>query len=83
MRVQCRLKAFENRVLRRIFGSKRDEKRGEWIKLHNEKLHDLYSSTTTVWVIKSRMRWAGNVDRMGSGEACTGFCWENMRERDR
>jgi hypothetical protein len=59
---------FENRVLRRIFWPKRKEVTGEWRKLHNEELHDLYSSPTIVPVIKSRrMRWAGNVARMGEG----------------
>ena len=53
---------FENRVLRRIFGPKRDGVTGEWRKLHNEELNALYSSPNTVWVIKSRrMRWAGHV----------------------
>jgi hypothetical protein len=59
---------FENRVLRRIFGPKRDEVTGEWRKLH-EQLNDLYSSRNTVRVIQSRrMRWTGHVARMGRGE---------------
>jgi hypothetical protein len=56
---------FENRVLRRIFGPKRDQAKGEWRRLDNEKLNDLYSSPNIVWVIKSRMIWAGHVARIG------------------
>jgi hypothetical protein len=73
----------ENRALRRIFGSKREEVTGEWRKLHNEELRDLYSSPTIVRVIKSRrMRWAGHVARLGRGQACTMFLWGDLRERD-
>jgi len=59
---------FENRVLRGVFGSKRDEVTGEWRKLHNEELRDLYSLPNIVRVVKSRrMRWAGHVACMGEG----------------
>jgi hypothetical protein len=57
---------FENRVLRRIFGPKRDEVTGEWRKMHNEELHNLYSSPDITRQVKSRrMRWVGHVARMG------------------
>ena len=59
---------FENRVLRKLFGPKRDEGTGKWRKLHNEELNDLYSSPNIVRMIKSRrMRWVGHVARMGEG----------------
>jgi hypothetical protein len=67
LREEHRLKVFENRVLRRVFGPKRDNATGEWRKLHNEEMNDLYSLPNIVRVVKSRrMRWAGHM-------ACT---WE-------
>jgi len=78
-----RLRVFENRLLRRILGSKRDEVTGEWRKLHYEELNDLYYLPNIVRVIKSRrMRWAGHVARMEGVEAYTGFWWGNLRERE-
>jgi len=65
LREERKLRVFENMVLRRIFGPRRDEVTGEWRRLHNEELNDLYSSLNIVRVIKSRrMRWAGHVTRM-------------------
>jgi hypothetical protein len=65
LREEHRLRVFENRVLRRIFGPKRDEVTRVWRKLHNEELHGLYSSPSIVRVIKARrMRWTGHVARM-------------------
>jgi hypothetical protein len=74
---------FENRVLRRVFGPKRDEVTGEWRKLHNEELNDLYCSHNIFRMIKSRrMRWTVHEARMRRrGEACTGFWWGNLREK--
>jgi len=66
LREERKLRVFENMVLRRIFGPRRDEGMGEWRRLHNAELNDLYSSPNIVWVIKSRrMRWTGYVARMG------------------
>jgi hypothetical protein len=65
LREEHRLKVFENRVLRRIFGPKRDEVTGEWRKPRNKELSDLYSLPSIIRIIKlRRMRWAGNVARM-------------------
>jgi len=66
LREERKLRVFENMVLRRIFGPRTDEVTGEWMRLHNEELNDLYCSPNIVWVIKWRkMRWAGHVARMG------------------
>jgi hypothetical protein len=66
LREERRLRVFENRVLRKVFGPKRDEVKGEWGKLHNEELNDLYSLPNIVRVVKSRrMRWAGQREDRG------------------
>jgi len=82
LREESKLRVFENTVLRRIFGPKRDEVTGEWRRLHNEELNDLYSSPNIVQVTKSRrMRWAGHVARMGEEKRCVGSWWGNRREK--
>jgi hypothetical protein len=66
LREEHRLRVFENRVLRRIFGLKRDKVTGEWRKLHNKELRDLYSSPSIIRIIKLRMmKWVGHVARIG------------------
>ena len=78
------LRVFENRVLTRIFEPKRDEVTGEWRKLHNEELNDLYALPNIVRVTKSRrMRWAGHVlyHVWGRGKAYSGFWWWKPKEK--
>jgi hypothetical protein len=68
-------------VLRIIFGPKKDEMIGGWRKLHNEELHNLYSSSSIIRMMKSRgMRWAGHVARMKRRGTHIGFWWESQRE---
>jgi hypothetical protein len=74
---------FEKRVLRRIFGPKRDEVTGEWRKLHSGELHNLYSSPDIIRQIKSRrMRWMGHVARMGERRKVYRVLWESLKERE-
>jgi hypothetical protein len=77
------LRVFENRVLRRIFGPRRDEVTGGWRKLHNEELPNLYSSPSIIRMIKSRRkRWAWHVARRGRRRMHVGYWWESQKEID-
>jgi len=83
LREERKPRVFENIVLRRIFGPRRQEVTGEWRRLHNEELNDLYSSPNIVRVIKSRrMRWAGQWRVWVRRGGCVGSWWGNRRERD-
>jgi hypothetical protein len=83
LRKKHRLKVFESRMLRRIFGQKRDEVTGEWIKLHNEKLHNFRSFPSIIRMIKLRwMRWADHIAQMGRRRKNMGYLRGSQRERD-
>jgi hypothetical protein len=83
LKKERRLRVFENRVLRTIFGPKRDEVTGGWRKLYNEELRNLYSSPSIIRTVKSRrMRWAGHVARMGQRGMHIEIWWESQKERD-
>jgi hypothetical protein len=83
LREEHRLRVFENRVLRRIFGPKRDEVTGEWRKLRIKELSDLYSSPSIIRIIKSRrMRWADYLARMGRRGTRIDYWWESLLERN-
>jgi len=83
LREERKLRVYEDMVLRRIFGPRRNEVTGELRRLHNEELNNLYSSPNIVRVIKSRrMIWTGHVARMGEERGCIGSWWGNRRDGD-
>jgi hypothetical protein len=83
LREEHRLRVFENRVLRRIFGLKRDEVRGGGRKLYNKRFHNLYSLPSIIRMFKSRtMRWEGQLERMRRNRMHVGYWWESQKERD-
>jgi hypothetical protein len=83
LREENNLTVFEERVLKRIFGPKRDEVTDDWRKLHNEELHNLHSSPNIIRIIMSRrIRWATHVARMDDKGMLIRHCWERQKERD-
>jgi hypothetical protein len=81
LKEELRLRVFENRVLRRIFGPKGDEVTGGWRKLHNEEVQNLYSSPSIIRMIKSRrMRWAGHVALIEEKGMHVGYWWESQKK---
>jgi hypothetical protein len=83
LREEHRLRVFEDMVLRRRFGRGRDEVTGDWRKLHNEELHNLYSSPNIIRMIKSwRLRWAEHVARMGGRRMYIGYWWGSQKDTD-
>jgi hypothetical protein len=81
LREEHRLLVFENSVLRKTFGPVRDEVTGEWRRLHNEELHDLYSPNIIRGIRSRRMSWSWYVALMGRGEVHVRFWWGDLRER--
>ena len=80
MREEIRLQVFENKVLRKIYGPKRDDETGEWRRLHNGELNDLYGKPDIMRIVKSRrLRWAGHVTRMGNERGAWKLLVENQR----
>ena len=82
MREEHELRVFEDRILRKIFGPERDELMGEWRRLHNEELYDLYATLNIIRDIKSRRMKGACSTYGGRVELHTGFLWGNLRARD-